>query len=136
MGRAQVKQVPSFTCTSTVHARMHTCMHTHAHACAYTHTCASLCMHMYAHTHAHAWTCAHTSMPTRPRAAQRGKRPLHRLALCLLIKCCPPCITSIGDYLLGFSNLANVTVVYGILCYVPYVQFYEKYLIDATYKIP
>jgi hypothetical protein len=66
-----------------------------------------------------AYVRAHTRVHMHVGTAHRARRPSHRLALCLLIMCCPPRIARIGAYQLGFSNL--VTVQYGIRSYIAYI---------------
>ena len=82
------------------HVRVRTSTHTrvHAHARAYMHTRACMCMH----THSHAHTSMLTRVHMRAPAAQRAKRPSHRLALGLIFRCCLPCIARIGVYKIGF----------------------------------
>ena len=84
----------------------HACTYTkHAHVRARTHTRTR--MHTNMHVRAHTHTCARTHstrVHTHVGAAQRTRRPSHRLALCLLIKCCPlpPLHSSHWDLLIGF----------------------------------
>ena len=95
--------------TQRMLTHIHTHTQTHKHARTRTH----------AHTRTHAYVRAHTRVHTHVGTAHRARRPSHRLALCLLIMCCPPRIARIGAYQLGFSNL--VTVQYGIRSYIAYI---------------
>ena len=88
----------------TMHARMYA--HNHTHTRTYTthaHTYANT--HTHIHTHVgvrmHAYVRVHTRVHTHAGAAHKSRRPSPRLALCLLIMCCPPRIARIGAYYLG-----------------------------------
>ena len=109
-------RAPSFRmCT---HAHVHACIHAYTHTHAHTSTqCMHACMHTtvhtrtyttHAHTYSHARTHTHTNTHIRARthtrvhthagAAHRARRSSHKLALCLLIMCCPSRIARIGAY--------------------------------------
>ena len=107
----------------TMHERMYVHNRTHTRTCT---THANTYMHAHSHTHTnthahmrtHAYVRTHTRVHTHVGAAHRARRPSHRLAWCLFIVYCPPCIACIGAYKLGFSNLGLVMVPYGIMQYV------------------
>ena len=100
--RGRASSIPSHAHARTrthTHTRMHTrtCTHTYTHT--YTHirtstqrthkrtyTTEYTRMHVHnARTHVRARTRKHTHVG----AAQRARRPSHRLALCSFMKCCP-----------------------------------------------
>jgi hypothetical protein len=102
---------------SHVHARTRTRMHTHIHTHTHLRECTQVraCIHVCAraHTHTHTHTHIHTSTQRTHTHTyvhtHVARRPSHRLALCLLIMCCPPRIAHIGA-----SNLGLVTIPHGI----------------------
>ena len=99
-------------CTyATVYTRTHV-RNAHTHVRARTHTQTHTHAYTGNHTHVHAHTRVHTH-----GAAQRARRPLHRLALRLLIVL-PPSHCSHWDLLIGFfkPRICYGTVQYILLC--------------------